>query len=62
MKEELELLKLWFDTIRESALSRRNANGVLVSPSRMLLDISVKAKDASEYIDILLKEHDTQNF
>lgn len=56
MKEELELLKLWFDTIRESALSRRNANGVLVSQSRMLLDISVKAKDASEYIDILLKE------
>ena len=56
MKEELELLKLWFNTIRESALSRRNANGVLVSPSRMLLDIAVKAKDVSEYIDILLKE------
>ncbi len=56
MKEELELIKLWFDTIRENASSRRNANGVLVSPSRMLLDISVMAKDASEYIDILLQE------
>ena len=34
-KEELELIKLWFDTIRESAKSRRNANGVLVSPSHI---------------------------
>jgi len=56
IKEELGLIKMWFDTIREQATTKRNANGILLSSSRMLEEISLSAKDASEYIEMLLKE------
>lgn len=55
VKEELELIQMWFDTIREEAITRRNANGIYISAEKMLFDISIKAKDAIEYIDLLLK-------
>lgn len=56
VKEELEVIKMWFETIRKEALTKRNANGVLISDSKMLFELSVKAKDAIEYIELLLKE------
>lgn len=55
-KEELGFIKMWFDTIREEALTKRNANGILLSASRMLEEIALHAKDASEYVEMLLKE------
>ena len=55
IQEELGFLKMWFETIHECASTRRNANGIYISPERMLIDISIKAKDAAEYIDLLLK-------
>ena len=56
IKEELECIKGWFNTIRTEAITKRNANGILISDSRMLENIALKAKDATEYIDILLEE------
>ncbi len=55
-KEELGFIKMWFEDIREYALTKRNANGYLVSDARVLTEIAVKAKDASEYVGLLLKE------
>lgn len=55
-KEELELTKKWFDGIKDFAMTKRNANGYLLSDSRVLTEIAVKAKDASEYVGLLLKE------
>lgn len=55
-REELELIKGWFDGIKDFAITKRNANGYLLSDSRVLTEISVKAKDASEYVGLLLKE------
>ena len=55
-KEELELIKKWFDGIKDFAMTKRNANGYLLSDSRVLTEIAVKAKDASEYVGLLLKE------
>lgn len=54
--EELGLIQMWFDNIRESAITKRNANGILLSDSRMLKKIAIYAKDASEYVKMLLKE------
>lgn len=56
VKEELVAIKGWFNTIREGAITRRNANGILLSSTRMLEEIALMAKDASEYIDILLED------
>lgn len=56
IKEELECIKSWFNTIRTEAITKRNANGILISDSRMLENIAQKAKDAAEYINILLEE------
>lgn len=56
IKEELGVIKSWFDTIRDYALTKRNANGYLLSDTRMLEIIALSAKDASEYIELLLKE------
>ncbi len=58
VKEELVAIKQWFNTIRENAITKRNANGILLSSTRMLEEIALMAKDASEYIDILLGERD----
>ena len=55
-KEELELIKKWFEGIKDFAMTKRNANGYLLSDSRVLTEIAVKAKDASEYVGLLLKE------
>ena len=55
-KEELELIKKWFEGIKDFAITKRNANGYLLSDSRVLTEIAVKAKDASEYVGLLLKE------
>lgn len=55
-KEELEFIKMQFEEIRDYALTKRNANGYLLSDSRVLTEIAVKAKDASEYVGLLLKE------
>ena len=54
-KEELEFIKMWFEEIRDYALTKRNANGYLLSDSCVLTEIAVKAKDASEYVELLLK-------
>lgn len=54
IKEELELIQESFDEIREMASSKRTANGVLMSSERLLEEISVKAKECKEYIDLLL--------
>ena len=56
IKEELGFIKMWFETIRDESESLRNANGVLVSPRRMLEDVHLHAKDASEYVEQLIKE------
>lgn len=56
IKEELGFIQMWFNTIRKEATTKRNANGILLSDSRMLEEIAIHAKDASEYIEILLKE------
>lgn len=55
-KEELGLVKMWFEGIRDFAITKRNANGYLLSDSSVLTEIAVKAKDASEYVGLLLKE------
>ena len=55
-KEELGLIKMWFERIRDFAKTKRNANGYLLTDARVLTEIAVKAKDASEYVDLLLKE------
>lgn len=55
-KEELELIKKWFEGIKDLAITKRNANGYLLSDSRVLTEIAVKAKDASDYVGLLLKE------
>lgn len=55
-KEEFGFIQMWFDTIKKMASTKRNGNGILISDSRMLEEIAVKAKDASEYIEMLLKE------
>lgn len=55
-KEELGLIKMWFDDIRELATTRRNANGFYLSAERVLEHIALNAKDASEYVSLLLKE------
>lgn len=57
-KEELGFIKMWFEDIRDYALTKRNANGYLLSDSRVLAEIAVKAKDASEYVGLLLKENE----
>jgi len=56
VKEELVAIKQWFNTIRENAITKRNANGILLSSTKMLKEIALMAKDASEYIDILLED------
>lgn len=56
IKEELGFIQMWFNTIREEATTKRNANGILLSDSRMLEEIAIHAKDASEYIEMLMKE------
>lgn len=55
VKEELVAIKQWFNTIRNNAITKRDANGILLSSTRMLEVIALMAKDASEYIDILLE-------
>lgn len=56
IKEELGFIQMWFDTIRKAATTKRNANGILLSDSRMLEEIAIQAKDASEYVKMLLEE------
>lgn len=56
IKEELGFIQMWFDTIRKEATTKRNANGILLSDSRMLEVVAIQAKDASEYVEILMKE------
>lgn len=55
-KEELGLIKMWFEEIRDFAKNKRNANGFLLSDARVLEEIALEAKDASEYVGLLLKE------
>lgn len=55
-KEELEFIKMWFEEIKDFAKTKRNANGYLISDARVLTEIAVKAKDAAEYVELLLKE------
>lgn len=56
IKEELGFIQMWFNTIREEATTKRNANGVLLSAPRTLEMIAIHAKDASEYVEILIKD------
>lgn len=56
IKEELGFIQMWFDDIKEMASTKRNGNGILISDSRMLAEIAVKSKDASEYVEMLLKD------
>lgn len=55
-KEELGLIKMWFEGIRDFAKNKRNANGYLLTDARVLTEIAVKAKDAAEYVGLLLEE------
>lgn len=54
VKEELDVIQMWFDTIRKEATTKRNTNGVLLSDSRTLEEIALHAEDGSEYIEMLL--------
>ena len=60
IKEELGFIKMWFDGIRDIAINKRNANGYLLSDFRVLTEIAVKAKYASEYVGLLLKEESNE--
>lgn len=51
---------MWFNTIREMATTRRNANGILLSAPRTLEMIALHAKDASECIELLIKENEKE--
>lgn len=51
-KDDKELVILWFETIKQLATDRKNANGFVMSESDTLLNIKIHAKDAIEYLNL----------
>lgn len=51
-EEDKQLVIEWFETIKQIATDRKNANGFVMEDADALLNIKIHAKDAIDYLKI----------